>query len=69
MKFFNGLYKDPMLVGKFGGGIGPIFLDNVHCLGSETNLLLCDHNGIEVHNCRHYEDVGVSCGMSQYIAL
>ena len=58
-----------MLAFVFGGGTGPIFLDNIDCLGNETNLLLCDHNGIEVHDCSHYEDVGVSCGMSQYIAL
>ena len=60
-------YKDPMLVDEFVGGTGPIFLDNVDCLGNETNLLLCDHNGIEVHNCYHFEDVGVRCSMSQYI--
>ena len=54
-----------MLVAEFGGGLrtSPIFLDNVNCLGNETNLLLCDHNGIEVHNCVHFEDVGVRCGM------
>ena len=52
-----------MIVEEFGGGRGLIFLDDVDCLGNETNLLLCDHNGAKGHDCHHFEDIGVSCGM------
>ncbi|XP_078658415.1 uncharacterized protein LOC144903853 isoform X5 [Branchiostoma floridae x Branchiostoma belcheri] len=45
----------------FGQGSGQIWMDNVHCTGSETNLGQCDHNGMGNHNCNHGEDAGVIC--------
>ena len=38
-----------------------IALDDVRCLGNESNLLECPSRGWEVHNCRHAEDVGIRC--------
>ena len=43
----------------YGQGTGPIQLDNVHCTGSEVNLLQCSHSTID--NCGHYEDAGIRC--------
>ncbi|XP_051001052.1 deleted in malignant brain tumors 1 protein-like [Acomys russatus] len=45
----------------FGDGSGPIFLDDVRCLGTETNLGRCHHLGLSVHNCEHREDAGAIC--------
>ena len=45
----------------FGPGTGQIVLDNLGCVGTETTLLGCPHNGINIHNCAHSEDAGVVC--------
>lgn len=45
-------------------GTGPIWLDNVNCLGVESTLIECGHNGWLVHNCDHEEDAGIFCGNS-----
>ena len=38
----------------------PIFLDNVHCTGSEASLLDCG-NVIGEHNCNQTDGAGVRC--------
>lgn len=50
----------------FGGAIAslaeyPIVLDNVECLGNETSLLQCRHNGWRQTDCDGTETAGVVC--------
>ena len=42
-------------------GIGQIWLDDVHCNGSEPNLCSCSHKSWGTHNCYHSQDAGVEC--------
>ena len=49
------------LYAHYGEGSGEILLDGVHCLGTESDLFTCEHNGIGNHDCSHYEDASVEC--------
>lgn len=44
-------------------------MDDVTCVGSETRIEDCNHNGWGVHNCGHGEDVSISCIPSKNILL
>uniref|UniRef100_A0A8D0EVC8 Soluble scavenger receptor cysteine-rich domain-containing protein SSC5D n=1 Tax=Strix occidentalis caurina TaxID=311401 RepID=A0A8D0EVC8_STROC len=46
---------------RFGEGQGPIWLNDVHCLGTEAALSECRTKGWGVHGCEHGEDASVVC--------
>ncbi|XP_031570637.1 uncharacterized protein LOC116304951 isoform X2 [Actinia tenebrosa] len=45
----------------FCQGTGPIWMDDIHCSGSESSLFQCQHRGWGSHNCGHYKDASVVC--------
>ena len=45
----------------FGAGSGPIFLDDVQCTSTSSQLLECPSEPILSHNCLHSADAGVGC--------
>ena len=45
----------------FGAGTGPIFLDDVVCTSSASQLLECSSSPVLTHNCDHHADAGVGC--------
>ncbi|XP_074666362.1 scavenger receptor cysteine-rich domain-containing protein DMBT1-like isoform X1 [Strix aluco] len=49
---------------RFGEGQGPIWLNDVHCLGTEAALSECRTKGWGVHGCEHGEDASVVCSGS-----
>ncbi|KAJ8307441.1 hypothetical protein KUTeg_015525 [Tegillarca granosa] len=51
----------------YGAGSGQIWMDDIGCTGSELSLWLCNFNGWGIHNCGHYEDIGVKCGMFKHL--
>jgi len=54
-------YPDAVAVPRCGQGTGPVWLNSVHCLGNESDLFTCRHNGIGSHNCTYDEDASVEC--------
>lgn len=54
----------------YGVGSGQIWLDDVNCTGSESNIWACPSSVWGHHNCQHKEDAGVLCsGMfKEYIS-
>jgi len=46
---------------RYGAGTGYIWLDNLNCSGSETDIDSCAHNGWGSHDCFHSEDVSIKC--------
>ena len=48
----------------YGQGSGQILLSNVNCVGNESTIVNCSHNGWGINSCSHDEDAGVRCSAS-----
>ncbi|KAJ3598780.1 hypothetical protein NHX12_032744 [Muraenolepis orangiensis] len=47
--------------GVYGAGQGQIFMDDLNCQGTETDLSRCSFPGWGISDCKHAEDAGVVC--------
>jgi len=55
--------RNAVFIGNtYGSGTGPIWLNDLQCIGNEMSLGNCTHSGLGVHNCWHGEDVSILCG-------
>jgi len=54
-------YVGRMINNKYGAGTGLIWLDDVECVGDETFIGDCSHRRWGFHDCRHHEDVSITC--------
>ena len=52
---------------RHGAGSGQIWLDDVDCSGTETNIADCRHQDWGRSNCEHNEDVSIACLESELI--
>ena len=48
--------------GYFGAGLGMVWLEQLQCVGNESQLVDCSRgNSNPYSNCRHTDDVSVIC--------
>ncbi|XP_046863568.1 deleted in malignant brain tumors 1 protein-like [Xenia sp. Carnegie-2017] len=62
-------YFRALLRGNVPYGSGRIWLDNVQCVGNESNISSCSHREWGLHNCIHYKDAGVQCSVNNHVRL
>ena len=58
---FNFIGATPFSNAQFGLGTGPIYLDDLRCVGLENRIFDCPGVTIEGGNCGHSSDAGVRC--------
>jgi len=46
---------------NYDQGTGPVWLEDVQCLGTEQDILTCTHRGIGLTNNCYSEDASVEC--------
>ena len=57
---------------RYGAGTGPVYLDDVRCLGFEDSLISCsrsDFGDVSVNCVDHSEDASVFCPSECHLSI
>ena len=50
------------LLSNYGSSTNQVWLDDVQCIGNETSIDQCSHNGFNIYDCNiFYDQLGVEC--------
>ena len=63
--YMNALETNPSAY--FGEGKTPHTLHGANCIGNETRLKNCEHQGVSIDDDTHHGDVGVVCAIGTFI--
>uniref|UniRef100_A0A673C7R7 Lysyl oxidase homolog n=1 Tax=Sphaeramia orbicularis TaxID=375764 RepID=A0A673C7R7_9TELE len=63
-----GSAKEALTGARMGQGMGPIYMNEVKCVGHERSVWNCPFKNITSEDCQHTEDAGVRCN-TPYLGL
>ncbi|XP_070835857.1 lysyl oxidase homolog 3B isoform X3 [Chaetodon trifascialis] len=58
-----GSAKEALTGARMGQGLGPIYMNEVRCLGQEKSIWNCPFKNITSEDCQHMEDAAVRCNV------
>uniref|UniRef100_A0A3Q3XM03 Lysyl oxidase homolog n=1 Tax=Mola mola TaxID=94237 RepID=A0A3Q3XM03_MOLML len=58
-----GSAKEALTGSRMGQGMGPIYMNEVKCLGQEKSIWNCPFKNITSEDCQHTEDAAVRCNI------
>ncbi|XP_075963432.1 lysyl oxidase homolog 3B [Anarhichas minor] len=58
-----GSAKEALTGGRMGQGMGPIYMNEVKCIGHEKSIWNCPFKNITSEDCQHVEDAAVRCNV------
>uniref|UniRef100_A0A3Q1FYD7 Lysyl oxidase homolog n=1 Tax=Acanthochromis polyacanthus TaxID=80966 RepID=A0A3Q1FYD7_9TELE len=58
-----GSAKEALTGGRLGQGMGPIYMNEVKCVGQERSIWNCPFKNITSEDCHHMEDAAVRCNI------
>ncbi|XP_076002841.1 lysyl oxidase homolog 3B isoform X2 [Genypterus blacodes] len=58
-----GSAKEALTGARMGQGMGPIYMNEVKCVGQEKSIWNCTFKNITAEDCKHSEDAAVRCNV------
>ncbi|XP_067336942.1 lysyl oxidase homolog 3B isoform X1 [Channa argus] len=58
-----GSAREALTGARMGQGMGPIYMNEVKCLGTEKSIWNCPYRNITSEDCKHVEDAAVRCNV------